>query len=416
MFKKIVFFGICGIVAFTFVYNIFIMFKKDNDSINYLTSGYNYSQVPFIDYISSEEKVRKVTSNAFINVLDEKNVVFKKIKKLSSNEYAVLAENSNQYYIYYMDAQGQIKSKTFIESGNIRLNDFEYINNTFTVVGSKNGKPYIVNISRNGSMNWSKILNYQGEINKITYGLNEYTVGGHITINNNQQAYIGKFNTSGNTIWEHIYGRENEEEIIDIIDNGNSIIAVGRTNSNLEKENNLLFLEYSKDGFLLFYDEYGSSVYHEYPKSLLKDKEGNIYIGGYLSTLNQKEWKAFFMKVSKDIKNQNNLDVLFFETQSIKALSRIEDMKYYNDKIYLMGVTVETWPDYDIFLKIVNQNGILIDQRIYGKNNQEHLNSFEILEDEGILGVGKFVDSNNETYPLIIKTGSDYRIPAQERF
>ena len=149
---------------------------------------------------------------------------------------------------------------------------------------------------------------------------------------------------------------------------------------------------------------------------MLKDKEGNIYIGGYLSTLNQKEWKAFFMKVSKNIKNQNNLDVLFFETQSIKTLSRIEDMKYYDDKIYLMGVTVETWPDYDIFLKIVNQNGILIDQRIYGKKDQEHLNSFEILEDGGILGVGKFADSNNETYPLIIKTGSDYRIPEQERF
>ncbi len=105
-----------------------------------------------------------------------------------------------------------------------------------------------------------------------------------------------------------------KKKIVDVIVNSNNIIAVGTSNSNIEKQYNLLFLEYSKEGSLIFYDEYGNTVYNEYPTSVASDNQGNIYIGGYASSLNEKEWKSFFMKVSNSIKNNNLLDVEFLKS------------------------------------------------------------------------------------------------------
>ncbi|MDY6896399.1 MAG: hypothetical protein SVO01_13430, partial [Thermotogota bacterium] len=86
-----------------------------------------------------------------------------------------------------------------------------------------------------------------------------------------------------------------------------------------------------------------------------------------------------------------------------------------NNQIYLLGVCVDNWPDYDLFLRIINPNGVLIEQKIYGTNAQELIYSFEILPAGEILGTGQVNDSNNQVYPLIIKTDSSYGIPQNEK-
>lgn len=415
--RKIPFYIIVACLGLTFIVSTILLFSKKDVSIAYLTTNSEYEKTPFLEYISSDEKA-KLIQNAgdfFFHQIDEKNTVFKKIKKIGNNEYVLLVEIKDQYYVYFINNNGEIKNKVFIDSGNVRLNDLIISNNNFIFVGQKNGKPYVLNTSKSGSMNWSTILNYQGILNTIKMSSNGYLVAGQVSINNNMQAYISLLNQNGNKIWENSFGRENEEKIVDFIVNSNNIIAVGTSNSNIEKQYNLLVLEYSKDGSLLFYDEYGNTVYNEYPTSIENDDQGNIYIGGYASSLNEKEWKSFFMKVSNSIKNNNLLDVDFFEILSIKPLSRIEELKVVDNTVVMAGVCVEQWPNYDIFIQVTNLNGIVLEQKIYGGDDQELISSFEISDEGGIIGVGKITNSESEVYPLLFKTDSNYRIPGLEK-
>lgn len=415
--RKIPFYIIVACLGLTFIVSTILLFSKKDVSIAYLTTNSEYEKTPFLEYISSDEKA-KLIQNAgdfFFHQIDEKNTVFKKIKKIGNNEYVLLVEIKDQYYVYFINNNGEIKNKVFIDSGNVRLNDLIISNNNFIFVGQKNGKPYVLNTSKSGSMNWSSILNYQGILNTIKMSSNGYLVAGQVSINNNMQAYISLLNQNGNKIWENSFGRENEEKIVDFIVNSNNIIAVGTSNSNIEKQYNLLVLEYSKDGSLLFYDEYGNTVYNEYPTSIENDDQGNIYIGGYASSLNEKEWKSFFMKVSNSIKNNNLLDVDFFEILSIKPLSRIEELKVVDNTVVMAGVCVEQWPNYDIFIQVTNLNGIVLEQKIYGGDDQELISSFEISDEGGIIGVGKITNSESEVYPLLFKTDSNYRIPGLEK-
>lgn len=415
--RKIPFYIIVACLGLTFIVSTILLFSKKDVSIAYLTTNSEYEKTPFLEYISSDEKA-KLIQNAgdfFFHQIDEKNIVFKKIKKIGNNEYVLLVEIKDQYYVYFINNNGEIKNKVFIDSGNVRLNDLIISNNNFIFVGQKNGKPYVLNTSKSGSMNWSSILNYQGILNTIKMSSNGYLVAGQVSINNNMQAYISLLNQNGNKIWENSFGRENEEKIVDFIVNSNNIIAVGTSNSNIEKQYNLLVLEYSKDGSLLFYDEYGNTVYNEYPTSIENDDQGNIYIGGYASSLNEKEWKSFFMKVSNSIKNNNLLDVDFFEILSIKPLSRIEELKVVDNTVVMAGVCVEQWPNYDIFIQVTNLNGIVLEQKIYGGDDQELISSFEISDEGGIIGVGKITNSESEVYPLLFKTDSNYRIPGLEK-
>lgn len=415
MLKQILFFAIISLSIFFFVSGIYLSNSKTNDTVDFLSSTYSSQKEPLIRYLSDTQEVRSTNSQSFFKKIDEKGTYLTKISQISNNEYVSLAVKGNQYFLYFLDEEGSIRKEIFIESGQVHINDFVFFNNTFTFVGQKNGKPYILNISKTGETNWSLVINYQGALNTIKNTSGSYVVGGWIIENTNSQAYISEVNLSGKKVWENTYGRDGEERIVDLVIDNNRIITVGTSNSNPQKQNDLLILVYSREGILLFFDEYGYTTFHENPNSIVQDNEGNIYIGGYISTINEKEWKGFIMKISKEIMQRDTLKVEYFETLAIKSLSRVEEIKVYNNQIYLMGVCVDNWPNYDLFLRIINPNGVLIEQKIYGTNDQESIYSFEILPAGEILGTGQVKDSNNQIYPLIIKTDSSYAIPQKEK-
>jgi len=415
MLRKILFFAIITLSIFFFVSGIYLSNSKTNDTVDFLSSTYDSQKEPLIQYLSDTQEVRSTNSQSFFKKIDENGTYLTKIIQTSNNEYVSLAIEGNQYYLYFIDEEGSIRKEIFVESGQVSINDFVFFNNTFTLVGQKNGKPYILNISKVGEMNWSLVINYQGTLNTIKNTSGSYVVGGWVITNGNSQAYISEINLTGKKIWENMYGRDKVEQIVDLVIDNNRIITAGTSNSNPEKQNDLLILEYSREGILLFSDEYGYTTFHENPNNIAQDNEGNIYIGGYITTLNEQEWKGFIMKISKELEQKDNLEVEYFETLSIKSLSRVEKVKVYNEQIYLLGVCIDNWPDYDLFLRIINPNGVLIEQKIYGTNDQELIYSFEILPAGEILGTGQVKVSNNQVYPLIIKTDSSYAIPQKEK-
>lgn len=410
--NKILFYSIAGLCFFFFFFNIFLGNSnlRSSDTIEYISTSFDSKGITLIEYLSNEEEIFIASGDSFYRKIDENGTSFEKIIKISENEYAVLAKKGIQYYVYIFSQDGYIKNEIFIESGQLNLNDFVYVNNTYTFVGQKNGKPYILNTSRNGDMRWSNIINEQGSLNSIKNTVNGWIIGGYIITNNQKDAYLLEIGSTGNKIWENTYGREKDEEIIDMIVSNNNIIAIGTSNSNPERQKDLLILKYSREGILIFQDEYGYTSFNENPTTIARDSEGNIYISGYTTTLNEREWKGFILKINKQIENLNSLEVEFFEILSIGALSRVEDIYVDNNKIYLIGYSVESWPDYDIFLRVINSNNILIDQRIYKGKDREIIKSFEILSNGGFIGVGEIIVENEGSYPLIMKTDKDYKI------
>jgi hypothetical protein len=89
-------------------------------------------------------------------------------------------------------------------------------------------------------------------------------------------------------------------------------------------------------------------------------------------------------------------------------------MKLNNENLYMGGFSVEKWPDYNGFIRVNNKNGVLIEQKIYGKSDEERFYDFILANDKSVIAVG-YVKRNDLVYPLIMKTDSDLRIPEYEK-
>lgn len=87
----------------------------------------------------------------YFHQIDEKNTIFKKIKKIGSNQFVLLVEIKDQYYVYFINDNGEIKNKVFIDSGNVKLNDLVINNDNFTFVGQKKWKTLCVKYLKSGS-------------------------------------------------------------------------------------------------------------------------------------------------------------------------------------------------------------------------------------------------------------------------
>jgi hypothetical protein len=218
----------------------------------------------------------------------------------------------------------------------------------------------------------------------------------------------------GDRIWDKRFGRNNNEEIKDIVVTLNEYIFVGTTNSNPTKVTNTLILKYSIDGINIFDGVYGTDTHNEHITVSFLDEESKLYFAGYVETLDSRNWKSLFVRTVEDIQNEGIVVSEIRETRGIQNLSRIEDMKYKDGNIYKIGFSVESWPDYDGFLRISNKNGYVIEQRIYGSNNEERIYSFEFSDDGGIIMVG-YQKNENKNIPLIIKTDNFFRIPEFEK-
>jgi len=281
-------------------------------------------------------------------------------------------------------------------------------------VGQKDEKPYILSINESGSKLWSEVYNFGGSFSFIKPLSTGFLIGGHKYDENNKQSYIVEINDVGDKIWEDIYGRSDDEELVDAFVFGSQIYTVGTTNSNPRKQKDLLFLRYSTDGIRNFEGEYGDQYFDEFPSSMLIDKEGYVYVGGYSIPSGKTTWQNFFFKSVQNLEESGKIKTEKFDNHSIQNLSRITSMKMTEDKLYFGGFSVEKWPDYNGFIRVNNKNGVLLDQKIYGKDSEERFYDFVVAKDNSVITVG-YLQRNDIVYPLIMKTDGDLRIPEYEK-
>ena len=402
------------IVILAFVLNITLALSGSDPNLEYLESSGNVDDVSFNEYISQEGLVPIKSKYSYFKEIEEPGIVLTKIIPFKEDKYLILGYNSGENVIFEVDISGNVLSKRIIERGNVRFYDLNYFNNVINLVGEKESKPYILSINESGSKLWSEVYNFGGSFNFIKPLSTGYLLGGYKYTENNKQSYIIEINDVGNKIWEDVYGRSDDEELIDAYLFGNQIYTVGTINSNPRKQVDLLFLRYSTDGIRNFEGEYGDQYFDEHPSSLIIDREGYIYVGGYSIPSGKTTWQNFFFKSVKNLEENGEIKTLKFDNHSIQNLSRITAMKLNNENLYMGGFSVEKWPDYNGFIRVNNKNGVLIEQKIYGKSNEERFYDFILANDKSVIAVG-YVKRNDLVYPLIMKTDSDLRIPEYEK-
>ena len=411
---KIMILSITAIIIFMFLFGIIHNLGISHKETERIISANKEKSFDYVEYISNYKMASAFeTFSKASKVENFEGFIFTKIKKIN-NEYAVLAYGTDENYLVFFDEDIEIKRSFLIERGNVRFYDFGYFDKEYIFVGEKNQKPYYLKTSDTGSHLSSNSISSNGRYNVVKALYEGFIMAGYVIENGVRNAYINKINMFGDRIWDKRFGRNNNEEIKDIVVTLNEYIFVGTTNSNPTKVTNTLILKYSIDGINIFDGVYGTDTHNEHITVSFLDEESKLYFAGYVETLDSRNWKSLFVRTVEDIQNEGIVVSEIRETRGIQNLSRIEDMKYKDGNIYKIGFSVESWPDYDGFLRISNKNGYVIEQRIYGSNNEERIYSFEFSDDGGIIMVG-YQKNENKNIPLIIKTDNFFRIPEFEK-
>ena len=395
-----------------FLIAFFLIITDGNFDAAYIQSSSKYEAKDFVKYISSNKEVKKSGGVHYFKVLDENNIVFSKIHYLNKDLYGVLGKGNGKNYIYTINLNGEIKQKLLVGGNEVDFYDFTYFDGSLILVGKKEERPYVLSMSENGEKLWSKIYNTGGRFNVIKNNSNDFIIAGYISNKMKKQAYISEINISGGIVWESEYGREDNEEINDFIIEPNDIIAVGDTNSNPKKQYDVLVLKYSREGIRLYSNAYGKETQNEYGLSAFS--EGSLYVGGYVIPINQNAWKTFTLKTVKGIEEDGSIKAEWFEVRNVKKMSRIIEIKSINEKIYATGFCLDTWPDYDGFLRIIEKNSNFYYMGIYGSSKEERFYSFEEAKDGGIIMVG-YQKNGDIVKPLVVKTNSNGRLPGYEK-
>ena len=92
--RKIPFYIIVAGLGLTFIVSTILLFSKEDISIAYLTTNSEHEKIPFLEYITSEEKA-KLTENVgdfYFHQIDEKDTIFKKIKNMGGDQFVRLIE------------------------------------------------------------------------------------------------------------------------------------------------------------------------------------------------------------------------------------------------------------------------------------------------------------------------------------
>lgn len=406
---KIIAIMILLILFILIIFNIFIAFNPDDNFIERIKSTSKTDEFNLISYILDETPTKAFFSESIVNVFDYENLEFTKIKKSYDNTFYVLSQYSNNNYLFEIDESLNILKSFEIDRGNVYIYDFVKIENSFVFVGSKNNKPYLLKTSNDGDHLYSNSLNVDGRYNVIKSFDNDFIAAGRIIENSKSNAYISYFNKDGERIWDNIFVGQNNDEINDITININEIIAVGMTNSNPHRAYNVLILKYNIDGIRLYSGNYGYLTHNEYVHTAKIDIENYLYMGGFIEPVEKTNWRNFFVKTIENIEIEGEIKAEIRDVRGVSNLSRITEMIIHNERVYMIGYAIESWPIHNGFLKIINKNGYLIEQNIYGTTNSEKLNSFVINKNGELIIVGSQT-KDNITYPLIIKTDNLYKV------
>ncbi|MCP5498537.1 MAG: SBBP repeat-containing protein [Leptospiraceae bacterium] len=269
-----------------------------------------------------ESSIDKVSRYFYVNAYN--GYFWKTELEFTNSSEPIAMTVSNDEDIYVLSSNGGYLGFGKYSKDGILLWD-DGMNETFTIKGTgivtdNNGNVYITGLTK-------------GEIN------------GEL-LNGKQDFFILKYSSTGTLLWTKLYGVANTTTLGSGIssDNSGNIYITGYTSGNLDAQvktgiYDLFIAKYDLNGNRIWTRLLGGTDSYQYPKSIINDTLGNVYITGYsegptIDGLTVTSHDTFIVKYDSNGNKQ--------WTRSLSGSSWVEGYSIISDSnnnIYITGST-----------------------------------------------------------------------------
>jgi hypothetical protein len=266
---------------------------------------------------------------------------------------------------------------------------------------------YIVKTNSSGDTLWTRTLG--GQLTDEAVSVQQTTDGGYIIAGytysfgaGNDDLYLLKMDSDGDTLWTRTYGGENSDGggNVQEIDGGGYII-LGHTESFGNGYRDIWLLRTDGAGDTIWTKTFGGS-YNEYPGSMQQTTDGGYIIAGSTDLIPS-------MSYAYLIKTDSSGEVSWSRSFPYGNFASLQSIHQTPDGGYIIAISYFSYSnsDWDIHLLKTYPSGDSAWARVYGGAEWDQVFSMEITSDDGYLIAGyteSFGAGSKDYY--VIKTDS----------
>lgn len=258
---------------------------------------------------------------------------------------------------------------------------------------------------------WTKV--YGGQNNYGAHSILQTQDEGYIAVGytsdqsgNNDEIYIMRTNSFGDSLWTKTYGGNKDELVFSIMPTSdNRYIIAGYSNSYLyDDDDDIIILKINSNGDTLWTKTYGDSVI-ERSRFARETSDGGIIIVGYKESLvNNNDYDVYL------IRTNNNGDTLWTKTIGGNSRDLGVTILQLSDGGYIILGATESFGEggWDVYLIRINSLGDTLWTKTYGGPNYEEGYAIQQTSDGGFV-----ISGNTDSYGVgnldfyLIKTNSN---------
>jgi hypothetical protein len=255
---------------------------------------------------------------------------------------------------------------------------------------------------------------------------NSNSTDGDVVVNNNATgAWICKTNSSGDIIWSKAYGGNGIDVFEDVVQTSDGYLAVGYTTSttgefsgNHSNSGDLYIVKLDQNGNQQWMKLYGGTNYEDSFR-VYQTTDGFLIAGKTGSNNGDLNGPSDFVRTW--LLKINNVGILQWQKAFMTTYSEyiINFTKLSNGNFVLMSNSYQTTNqnDSDIWIRLIDNNGNIISEKIFGGNQSEFGGDFIETSDGGYLlmtntysNSGLFLDNHGGSDIWLAKLNQAFEI------
>jgi len=237
--------------------------------------------------------------------------------------------------------------------------------------GALDDAAWILKLNSKGKISWQKMYDGSGYGYDNPLSIREIGGGGFIftgyttTFGDNGDMWITKLNSSGNIIWQKIYGTLNWDEGDSIIQTSdNNYVVLGVTSDNLGYYD-LWLLKLDTNGNIIWQYTYGGSD-DEYASIVRQTSDGGFIIAASTYSFGQGNLDAWILKLD------SSGNIIWQKTYGSAYDEWLNWIEQTSDGGYIVaGAKYVSATDYNAWIMKLNSSGAVSWEKIFGVNQEE---------------------------------------------